>query len=485
MATLPLPLPMSFDSDDPARELERAISGSDGVAFQIEVSGEPPGPRTLRVRRDDEAAREYVLAGASQSDYQDLFARFASDYGCRLPLSRRSVAFDEPDRRLQPLLTENLTPEILYGYGDPSVLHEEGRWWMAVTSNDAPQSFPLLNSADLVRWEPTGFVFPQGGKPAWAMDGQGSDFWAPEMHRVGGEIWLCFTARQTNGELAIGLAKAASPADPFRAPEAPLLAGDVIDAHILPDPAGPILYWKEDSNGHWPGPLGRLLYDRPDLVPRLFPRPADRVTGELARALHVWSEVLGPMEQFCLRQLLIEAVVEDFAGFRMRLTALRDEAGPVADVILQALTTTVYAQRLAPDGESLVGARAAVLCNDLPWEAHLIEGMWITEANGHYWMFYSGNDFSTANYGVGVASAPTPFGPFVKQREPFLKSSRDWWGPGHVSVAPGPDGRPRLFLHAFKPGQMGYKVFRALLTAGLVFEDGTVRLEARPLSGVA
>ncbi|WP_374468784.1 family 43 glycosylhydrolase [Phenylobacterium sp.] len=455
------------------------------MGFEIEVSGGPAGARTVRVRRDGAGARDYVLAGPTQAAYQDLFARFAQDYGCRLPLARRPVAFDGPDPRLEPLITENLTPEILYGYGDPSVLRDGGRWWMAVTSNDAPQSFPLLTSRDLLAWEPAGFVFPEGRKPEWAVDGVGSDYWAPEMHRVGREVWLCFTARQTNGELAIGLAKATSPAGPFSLPEAPLIGGDVIDAHILPDPAGPILYWKSDSNGHWPGPLGRLLYERPDLLPALFPRAEDQVTGEMARALHVWSETLGPMEQFCLRQLLIEAVTEDFAGFRERLTRLRSQVGPSADTILEALTTTVYAQRLAADGSCLVGERVAVLCNDLPWEAHLIEGMWITEANGHYWMFYSGNDFSTAQYGVGVAVAPTPFGPFVKQREPFLRSSRDWWGPGHVSVAPGPDGRPRLFLHAFKPGQMGYKVFRALLTAGLVFEDGTVRLEARPLRRVA
>ncbi|HEY8614633.1 family 43 glycosylhydrolase [Phenylobacterium sp.] len=455
------------------------------MTFEIEVSGQGGGPRTLRVRRAGGEALGYVLADDSQAAYQDLFARLAADFGCRVPLARRPVDFDRPDPRLEPLLTENLGEGVLYGYGDPCVLRDGDRWWMAVTSNDAPESFPLFGSRDLIHWEPAGFAFPSGRKPAWALDGPGSDYWAPEMHRVGDEVWLCFTARRTDGELAIGLARAPSPAGPFSAPDAPLLAGDVIDAHILPDPAGPVLYWKQDSNGHWPGPLSRLLWERPHLIERLFPRAEDQVTAELARTLHAWGETLGPMEQFCLRQLLIEAVTEDLAGFRARLASLRAGAGPLADGILEALTTTVYAQRLSPDGTRLVGERTAVLCNDQPWEAHLIEGMWITEQAGRYWMFYSGNDFSTAQYGVGVAVADHPFGPFVKQPEPFLKSSRDWWGPGHVSVAPGPDGRPRLFLHAFKPGQMGYKVFRALLSAGLVFDDGAVRLEARPLRGVA
>ncbi|WP_334164894.1 family 43 glycosylhydrolase [Phenylobacterium sp.] len=457
------------------------------MAFQIEV-GEPEGEggaRVLRVSRDGGPPREYRLEGATQDACQDLFARFAADFGCRMPLSRRPVAAAPSDPRLQPLLTRNLTPDILYGYGDPSVLRDGDRWWLTVTSNDAPQSFPILSSRDLITWEPEGFVFPAGARPAWAMAGPGSDFWAPEAHRIGDEYWLCFTAREHGGRLAIGLAKADRPGGPYVAPERPLLGGDVIDAHILPDPEGPILYWKEDSNGHWPGPLGRLLFEREDLLPRLLPDAEDQVTGEIARALHVWSETLGPMEQFCLRQLLIEAVTEDFADFRGRLEALSGEIGPLADVVLEALTTTVYAQRLAPDGSALVGERVAVLRNDLPWEAHLIEGMWITRAGGRCWMFYSGNDFSTAQYGIGVAVADSPFGPFHKQPEPFLRSTADWWGPGHASVGVGPEGEPRLFLHAFRPGEMGYKVFRALLTAPITFEDGTVRLADRPIRGVA
>jgi hypothetical protein len=43
-------------------------------------------------------------------------------------------------------------------------------------------------------------------------------------------------------------------------------------------------------------------------------------------------------------------------------------------------------------------------------------------------------------------------------------------------VAKGPDGRRYIFLHAFRPGQAGYKAFRALLAAPLTFEDGVVRL---------
>jgi hypothetical protein len=37
-------------------------------------------------------------------------------------------------------------------------------------------------------------------------------------------------------------------------------------------------------------------------------------------------------------------------------------------------------------------------------------------------------------------------------------------------------GQLRMFLHGFKPGAVGYKVFRALLTAPLTLTDGGLSL---------
>ena len=140
------------------------------------------------------------------------------------------------------------------------------------------------------------------------------------------------------------------------------------------------------------------------------------------------------------------------------------------------MRTPIHARQLAPDGRSLIGEEKIVLSNDLDWEGHLIEGPFVTRQNGRYWMFYAGNDFSTPAYGIGVAVADHPFGPYQKRTEPLLKSSRDWWAPGHASVAPGSDGRPQLFFHAFFPGKCGYNAFRALLTVGLEFGESEVTL---------
>ena len=59
---------------------------------------------------------------------------------------------------------------------------------------------------------------------------------------------------------------------------------------------------------------------------------------------------------------------------------------------------------------------------------------------------------------------------------PLLRSTADWSGPGHPSVADGLDGGPQLFLHAYFPGRTGYKEFRALLTVPIAFRADRVVL---------
>jgi beta-xylosidase len=162
---------------------------------------------------------------------------------------------------LTPLLTAPASPEILYGYGDPSVLRiEDGPdrgWWLVVTSNDAPEVFPILRSDDLRTWRPAGFVFPEGRTPAWSLNGEHrADFWAPEMHWVGDEVWVCFAAREHDRSLAVGLARAPGPGGPFTPDPAPLVGGGVIDPHLVLDrQRAPWLLWKRDDNDLWPGLL--------------------------------------------------------------------------------------------------------------------------------------------------------------------------------------------------------------------------------------
>ena len=425
---------------------------------------------------DGATSRTYRLPAAGQQDYLDFYARAADDLGTRRPHNRQTRTLPPPAIRHRPLLTAPLSSDILYGYGDPAVLwvEEERAWYMVATSNDAPDAFPILRTRDLAQWEQVGFVFPRGAKPAWTADGAiVSDYWAPELHRVGDAYLICFSAREAGRSLSIGIARSDRAGGPFVAAPEPLLRGGVIDAHVFVGNDGPILFWKRDSNGVWPRRIARMVADDPWLADALFVGDADRRTAALAGAMWRWAAGMPVMEQFFLLQPLIEAAVADFAGLRARLKSL---GGADAREALKAMRTPIFAQRMTPDGSALTGEQRVVLVNDRDWEGHLIEGPWLTRADGRYYLFYAGNDFSTDEYGVGVAVADDPFGPYVKTDAPLLRSDAEWTGPGHPSVAPGPDGTPMLFYHAFVPGRAGYKEFRAVLGAGLRFRPDGVDL---------
>ncbi len=465
------------------------------MSFTVDAQPEGEAFR-IDVQASNGKAKNYVVPSGTQQDFSTFFLELSEDFGTRVP-----HVFEEPVEHpaahiaWRPLLTENLNPQILVGYGDPAVFKDGDDYWLVCTSNDAPDAFPILHSKDLEHWEPCGFVFPSTSEPIWAAKGRNTaDFWAPEMRRVDEEFWLAFTARQATNALAIGLARAPSPLGPWIDNGAPLITGEpvnttglgydanqpqmsggVIDSHLFIDADGSrYLFWKDDTNSIWPRPLAMLLRQHPELIDKLFASDADRRTAAFASAIVPWANVQRPMVRFFLMQPLIEAALANWTQVRGALV----EFG-LASAILDAMTTPIRAQCIADDGRSLLDDGKVVLCNDLDWEGHLIEGPFVSRQEGRYWLFYAGNDFSTPSYGIGVAVADHPLGPYTKQGEPLLRSTPEWLAPGHASVAPGLDGRPQLFFHAFHPGTGGYNAFRALLTVGLRFSAD--RVEVAPL----
>ncbi|MBA3670366.1 MAG: family 43 glycosylhydrolase [Sphingomonas sp.] len=423
----------------------------------------------MQVSASDGTERAYRIPGGDQLDYTAFYNCVATDFGTRRSHVVEHVPKQQSDRRWQPLILDNLSPRILCGYGDPAVLKCDDGYVLIATSNDAPDAFPILHSHDLVEWTPTGFAFPEGNNPDWTLAGPKiGDFWAPEIARVGAEYWLTYTARNQDQSLSIGLAKSDHPTGPWLDLGMPLMTGGVIDAHLFVTPDGtPTLFWKEDRNGLWPRPLARLLRDRPDLIEQMFETESDRCTAAFAGAVQSWANGRRPIERFFLMQPLISAALANWprVGHVLRAAGESD--------LLEAMRTPIFAQQLASDGASLVGQRMQVLENDQLWEGHLIEGPWVTLQDGRYWMFYAGNDFTNPAYGIGVAVADDLLGPYLKQADPLLGSTREWLAPGHASVAPGLDNRPQLFFHAYHPGTGGYNAFRALLTVGLEFgKDG-------------
>jgi arabinan endo-1,5-alpha-L-arabinosidase len=439
--------------------------------FDVEVADDGDG-LTIAVRGDGRAA-VYSLPGRDQGDFTEFFAELAEDFGTRSPEIRAAVLKDSDDPRWRPLLTENLSDRILAGYGDPAVIETENGYFLAATSNDALDAFPLLHSHDLENWRHVGFAFAEGEAPQWALHGtRMGDFWAPEIARVGDCYWLVYTARDRTGVLGIGLAKARSPRGPWVDLGRPLLTGGVIDGHIFVDDGGEFyLFWKEDRNGVWPSRLASLLRERPELIDRIFASEQDRRTARFVVALVPCAGPRRPIERFFMMQTFIRAAVASWKQLHLVL----QECGDGSEII-EMMRTPILAQRLASDGKSFLGAPVTVLANDLEWEGHLVEGPFLWKQDGHYWLFYAANDFTDPSYGIGVAVADNPLGPFRKRSEPLLSSTRSWSAPGHPSIAKGPDESTHIFFHAFFPGTGGYNVFRALLTARLRFSHDAVEI---------
>lgn len=458
--------------------------------FAVEASDEGAGAKIIVSRNG--ITRTYLLPSGERSAHLDFLNALSADFGTRAPTRHtepRSPAASVPAWR--PLIVDNLSDLTTAGYGDPAVLKTDDGYFLTATSNDAPDAFPILHSHDLQTWTHEGFVFPEGSAPKWTAHGRTvGDFWAPEMAKLGDEYWVVYTAREHSHALAIGLAKAPHPTGPWTdlgaplvsgyavnamdmpdEPGNPVLSGGVIDSHIFIDHNGDrYLFWKRDTNGVWPRPLASLLGRRPELIDRLFENEGDRLTARFCVAIQPWSKTRRPMARFFMIAPLIDAVLANWDRAKAILSL-----DPDAAMIVDAMTTPIHAQRLSEEGE-LVGDENLVLANDLDWEGHLIEGPWVTYQQGRYWLFYAGNDYGTPAYGIGVAVADHPLGPYIKQSEPLLKTTSEWWAPGHASVAPGLDGQPQLFFHAFVPGTGGYNTFRALLTTGLHFDRSRVTL---------
>lgn len=455
--------------------------GNSIVSFEVKGNDPDTGSVTMW---------QYQLRNSEHSTYLDFFEQLSETFGLRVPQNRQHVPIPRFRVNYREVLTTNLAPGMLYGYGDPAVIRVEGEscvetnsYYLLATSNDAPDSFPILRSENLVDWEFVDYVFPKGKKPEWAAEGEGiSDYWAPELHQIGNAFKVYFVARdKLSLELCIGSAKSSHPSGPFIADSEPIVKGNVIDPHIFVEGQDTAyLYWKEDNNELWPSLLLDFFYEHPNFISELFSEKEDLITTSFIVSLWPWARMLEPMGRFQAIQIFIEAVTSTYKHFYDALRGMAELQAPDMQErirsILHYMKTPMFAQQLSADGLSLVGERKKIIENDLAWEAHLVEGMWVTKQGRKYYLFYAGNDFSTSQYGIGVAIADSPLGPFQKMEKQLLQSTEKWWAPGHPSLVTGPDGQPHLFLHAYFPREAGYKQFRALLSIQLIFLEDEVRL---------
>lgn len=96
---------------------------------------------------------------------------------------------------------------------------------------------------------------------------------------------------------------------------------------------------------------------------------------------------------------------------------------------------SIFAQRLEPDGVTLAGVPIELIEADQEWEGVIVEAPQMVEADGRYWLFYSGNWFNQPKYGLGVAECAGPAGPCRKPFDrPWLTANAQGQGAGEASL---------------------------------------------------
>ncbi len=128
-------------------------------------------------------------------------------------------------------------------------------------------------------------------------------------------------------------------------------------------------------------------------------------------------------------------------------------------------SSKIWSEQLDPAGTAFAaGATPTVLLVPAqPWEAGTVEAPDMLTAAGRYYLFFSGNNWDSANYGVGVATCTGPLGPCSdSSARPILSSGQGVAGPGGESVFADTTGAYWIAFHAWVPGAVGFPNSRDL-----------------------
>jgi hypothetical protein len=141
---------------------------------------------------------------------------------------------------------------------------------------------------------------------------------------------------------------------------------------------------------------------------------------------------------------------------------------------------TIWSEQLDPAGTGFAANATAVqmLTPDQPWEAGVVEAPDLVTSGGRYFLFYSGNNWDSADYAVGVATCTGPLGPCTKPlSQPILSSSSSMAGPGGESIFTDASGSFWVAFDAWIPGAVGYPHSRDLFIRQLDLSGATPVVE--------
>lgn len=108
--------------------------------------------------------------------------------------------------------------------------------------------------------------------------------------------------------------------------------------------------------------------------------------------------------------------------------------------------STMWLQRLTPDGLGTVGPRTEMIRSDRPDEGIIVEAPTVLRRAEGYVLLYSANSYDSGSYHVNWATAPRLAGPWTKAAAPLLTTDtigRAYPNPGHQDAI-----GPYLVFHA-------------------------------------
>ena len=126
---------------------------------------------------------------------------------------------------------------------------------------------------------------------------------------------------------------------------------------------------------------------------------------------------------------------------------------------------TLWSEQLNASGTGFTAGASPtqLLVPDQPWEAGVIEAPDLVTSGGRYFLFYSGNNWNSANYAVGVATCTGPLGPCADaSAQPILAGTSDMEGTGGEDVFADGSGSYWIAFHAWTAGAVGYPNSRDL-----------------------
>jgi hypothetical protein len=137
---------------------------------------------------------------------------------------------------------------------------------------------------------------------------------------------------------------------------------------------------------------------------------------------------------------------------------------------------TIWSEQLNAAGTGFAAAAPTKLLQpDQPWEAGVVEAPDLVLAGDHYLLFFSGDNWNSDNYAVGVAGCLGPLGPCTDlSSQPILASGPDVAGPGGESVFTDSTGAWWMAFDAWIPGAVGYPHSRALYLRPLTLTGSTI-----------